>query len=146
MTSLIRESLRRRPRKFLFDQEDGTPYLKRNSFTKFSNRVLERLFGKKFTVSMMRHSFISEGVDYNESTPGALFETARHMHHSIAQQQLYRRKVNDPVETAGPTAGTAAPVYPQQQQLLPPAPPPPAPSPPALSSGFHPQEFITITF
>lgn len=93
LTAVIRESLRQRPRKFLFTQDDGSPYLKRNSFSKYSNRTLERLFGKKFTVGLMRHSYISEGIDFTHSLPGQLFDAAKHMHHSIAQQQLYRRRV-----------------------------------------------------
>lgn len=98
LTAIIRESLRQRPRKYLFCQENGEPYLRRNSFTKYSNRVLERLFLKKFTVSLMRHSYISEGIDFAQSPPGAIFSAAKHMHHSVAQQQLYRRKV-EPEET-----------------------------------------------
>jgi integrase len=97
LSAIIRESLRQRPRKYLFTQEDGsTPYLKRNSFSKFSNKILEKLFGKKFTVGLLRHSFISEGIDFAKSLPGELFDAAKHMRHSISQQQLYRRKV-DPV-------------------------------------------------
>ena len=96
LTLVIRESLRQRPRKYLFTQDDGTPYLKRNSFSKYSNRTLEKLFGKKFTVGLLRHSYISEGIDFTKSLPGELFDAAKHMRHSIAQQQLYRRKVESP--------------------------------------------------
>ena len=94
LTKIIHESLRQRPRFHLFaKQENGEPHVDRHVFTRYVNNELERLFEKRFTVGMMRHSFISEGVDYNKSTPGQLFQTAANMHHSIAQQQQYRRQV-----------------------------------------------------
>ena len=42
---------------------------------------------------MMRHSYISS-IDFTRATPGQLFNAAKHMHHSIGQQQLYRRRVD----------------------------------------------------
>ena len=92
LTSIIRASLRLQPRGFLFVDARGNPYTKSNSFTKFSNRVLERLFHKKCTVSMLRHSFISN-IDFNQSTPMQLLQTCRNMGHSLVQQQMYRRNV-----------------------------------------------------
>lgn len=92
LTAIIRASLARRPRQYLFTMRDGSPFSK-SSFIQYSNNILKRLFGRSFTVRMMRHSYISEGIDFNNSAPGDLFEAAKHMHHSVAQQQLYRRKV-----------------------------------------------------
>jgi hypothetical protein len=91
LTSVITTNLRRYPRDHLFVDVSGNPYIK-NSFTKYINRVLERLFGCRITVSLLRHSFISS-LDFNEKTPGELFQHSRHMMHSIGQQQLYRRKI-----------------------------------------------------
>ena len=132
LTAVIRESLRQRPRKHLFTKEDGTPYLKRNSFSKYSNRTLERFFGRKFTVGLLRHSFISEGINFSDSLPGELFDAAKHMRHSIAQQQLYRRKV-DPV--------------PQPTVILADTAPKPFPPPPLLvKKTFVPQGYIDVAF
>lgn len=89
---IIRASLIAHPRAYLFEDDNGQPYKKSNSFTQFSNRTLKRLFGKSFTVSLMRHSHISS-IDFNLSTPGELFQKSRNMAHSISMQQLYRRKV-----------------------------------------------------
>lgn len=94
LMNIIRESLRLKPRQYLFVQDNGHPYYLRNSFTKYTNRVLERLFGKNFTVSMLRHSFISEGIDFNKSSPGDIIQTAKNMHHSVAMQQMYRRIID----------------------------------------------------
>lgn len=101
LSDIIRTNLKKYPRSHLFVDSSGKPYVKSNSFTRFSNRVLERLFHKKFTVSMMRHSYISN-INFNESTPSELFEKSKNMAHSIAQQQLYRRKVPDDVVDAQP--------------------------------------------
>lgn len=135
LTKVIRASLNKHPRRFLFIQENGEPYLKRDSYTHFSNRALERLFGKRFTVTMIRHSFISEGLDFNSATPGELFDAAKDMHHSLAQQQLYRRKMHH-------LGGVSAPQQQPQLQQQPQAPPqqPPPPPPPR----FSPQEYITL--
>jgi hypothetical protein len=92
LMNVIEASLRQHPRTHLFVNTRGEPYLKQNSFTWFSNSTLEKIFGKKFTVSLMRHSFISN-LDFNAEVPAALFEKAKNMTHSLAQQQMYRRKV-----------------------------------------------------
>jgi integrase len=92
LLAVIKASLLAHPRAYLFVDESGQPYRKKNSFTKFSNRTLQRLFGKAFTVSMMRHSHISD-IDFNASTPGELIEKSRNMAHSLPMQQMYRRKV-----------------------------------------------------
>lgn len=92
LTDIIRASLANHPRYWLFTAREGSPHTKA-SYINFSNSVLRRLFGRRFTVRMMRHSYISEGINFATSTPGDLFEAAKHMHHSVAQQQLYRRKV-----------------------------------------------------
>lgn len=93
LLSIIKASLVSTPRAHLFVDESGEPYRKKNSFTKFSNRTLKRLFGKNFTVSLMRHSHISN-IDFNASTPGQLIEKSRNMAHSLTMQQLYRRHID----------------------------------------------------
>jgi integrase len=121
---IIRYSLRLLPRQYLFVDERGEPYTKKNSYTRFANRTLERLFGKKFTISLLRHSFISN-INFNESTPKQLFDHARNMAHSIGMQQLYRRKVPSlNVTREYPPAAAAAAAPPP-----PPRPPPHSPLP-----------------
>lgn len=92
LMGVIRQSLIRQPRAYLFVDDSGDAYASKNSYSKFSNRILKRLFGKSFTVSMMRHSHISN-IDFNASTPGQLMQTSKNMAHSLAMQQMYRRKV-----------------------------------------------------
>lgn len=105
LTAIIRESLRQHPRRWLFVKDDGEPFAVRATYRNFSNNTLQRIFGRRFSVGLMRHSYISEGIDYASSSPGDLFEAAKHMHHSLEMQQLYRRRVT-PTESALPTAVT----------------------------------------
>lgn len=100
LMDIIRLSLQRVPRTHLFVDDRGRPYQKQNSYTKFANRLLFHIFDKNITISLLRHSFIS-GLDFNARTPAELMEISRNMMHSIAMQQLYRRKVNLP--THAPT-------------------------------------------
>lgn len=95
LINIVLKSLEKDPREYLFVDESGRPYTKKNSYVKFANRILEKLFKKKFTIRMLRHSFISN-IDFNEKTPGQLMQHSHNMLHSIAQQQLYRRKVEEP--------------------------------------------------
>jgi hypothetical protein len=93
LLAVIRASLLCHPRRYLFVDRAGRPYELANSFTRHSNRVLKKLFGKSFSVSLMRHSHISD-TDFNASTPRDLIEKSKNMAHSITMQQLYRRKVD----------------------------------------------------
>ena len=90
LSEIIFESLRQSPRHYLFARMDGSAYDKK-AFVRRVNDELARLFGRRFTIGMLRHAFISEGIDFNEKRPGELFDIARNMHHSISQQQQYRR-------------------------------------------------------
>lgn len=90
LVSIIVQSLKLAPRKFLFERsEGGGPFLK-TQFRDFSNKVLIKLFKKQMGVSTLRHSFIS-ALDYNRLSPAQLKAIAYAMGHDVAQQQLYRR-------------------------------------------------------
>lgn len=132
LLNVIKANLIERPRAYLFVDDQGRPYHKTNSFTKMSNRTLRRIFGKSFTVSLMRHSHISN-IDFNASTPGELFQKSRNMAHSISMQQLYRRRVDplpDLVVSKDPGTACAAP-------------PPPDPS--GVSLGRNGERYLTLS-
>lgn len=79
-------------RKHLFVDCDGKPYTNRNSFTCFSNNTLKRLFGRSTTVTLLRHSYISN-INFNEEIPASLDNKAKMMTHSLGTQQIYRVKM-----------------------------------------------------
>ena len=91
LVKIIRASVEEHPREYLFVDSRGKPFLKRNSFIKWSNRCLETAFdGRRVTVNTLRHSYISS-LDFNTRTPGELMRTSKMMGHSIGMQQMYRR-------------------------------------------------------
>lgn len=84
----IRASLKRSPREWLFRSRDGKPY-SANSYTKWANGVLARLFGRPLTISLIRHSFINT-LDFNTLTVHEKEQIAKDMSHTVATQDRYR--------------------------------------------------------
>lgn len=88
----IKDSLRRHPREYLFVNKFGQPYASNNAFTKFVIRTFENHFGTKTGVTMLRHIYITEKVDFNES--GEVLEDIAHqMLHSTSVQKKYNWSV-----------------------------------------------------
>jgi hypothetical protein len=87
----IRASLEAIPREYLFvSPRSKRPFDKENTFNKWANRVLKRIFNDKFTLSMLRHIFITRRDLQMESKSGLEQEKlARQMGHSIEQQRQY---------------------------------------------------------
>ena len=98
----LKASLKKIPREWLFVDKFGKPYVATNSYTKWANRALNRLFGKPLTITMIRHSFISS-LDQNTLTILEKEEIAKEMAHSRGMQELYRfvHKENNGKEEAG---------------------------------------------
>ena len=92
LVNVIIANLEKSPRKYLIVSTAGTPYEKRNSYTKYANSILADIFGKNITVSLLRHSYISN-LDFNELSPKDLQRISKNMQHSVGMQQLYRRRV-----------------------------------------------------
>ena len=107
LVNIIRASMEEHPREYLFVDSRKNPFLKRNSFIKWSNRCLETAFeGRRVTVNTLRHSYISS-LDFNTRTPGELMRTSKMMGHSMGMQQLYRR-IPDSEETGQKTTETCS--------------------------------------
>jgi hypothetical protein len=112
LVRIIARNLERLPREYLIIDTAGEPYTNPGSFNKYVNRTLAELFGKRVTINLLRHSFVS-GLDFNRKTPKDLMTISKNMMHSIGMQQLYRRHVDpmqvtlaesvatDPVRTEG---------------------------------------------
>ena len=89
----IQASLEKRPRDFLFMDRSGQPY-KAASFTKWANRVLQKLFGRSLTISLIRHSYINS-LDFNKLTVEEKERIAKDMAHTVATQDRYRLIFNE---------------------------------------------------
>jgi hypothetical protein len=86
----IRDSLKKYPRNFLFTDRNSNPYLEKKSYSSFVIRTFEKLFNKKIGVTMLRHIYIREKLDFNNMTQEELEDEARLMTHSPELQRLYR--------------------------------------------------------
>jgi hypothetical protein len=85
----LHASLKKCPREWLFVDKFGKPYKAANSYTRWANRALLRLFGKPLTITLIRHSYISS-LDQNALTTLEKEEIAKEMAHSRGMQELYR--------------------------------------------------------
>lgn len=95
VTTIIRKSLEFKPRNYLFisfhGKLSGMPYSKKNSYSQFVRRVFEKHFGKTMGVSLWRHVYIGEHIDFNGPSYAELKNNARLSGHSIdTQMKIYR--------------------------------------------------------
>ena len=84
----VMDSLRIHPREYLFINIFKKPFGNNNAFTKFVIRTFEHFFGRRTGVTMLRHIFITEKVDMNESQE-YLEEISQKMMHSKELQRKY---------------------------------------------------------
>jgi hypothetical protein len=97
------ESIRRHPRKYLFVGQDGQAFRSSNAYSQFVIRTYTKVFGKRTGVTMHRHIFISEKIDFNKDSSNKLDYFTKWMGHSPAQQRDYRlifdKEKNDPFKS-----------------------------------------------
>lgn len=92
LVQVIKRSLEKSPRDFLFVDVNGNAFEKMDSYIRNINRTLESIFSKPLTPSLIRHSFIVYERTQNKS-PGEEEDTAKKMLHSIKMKNRYRIKV-----------------------------------------------------
>jgi|688.fasta_scaffold05342_2 hypothetical protein len=81
-------SLQKQPREFLFVNARNQPFT-RDTFSKWSSRILEKLFGVVTTLTTIRHLYISS-LDFNKMSTKQLEQISKQMGHSLAMQSQYR--------------------------------------------------------
>ena len=88
----IINSLKQKPREYLFTTKSGKPYLKANSFDKWANRELKKVFKKPdFSLVMFRHIYLSNpNLHLKDKNLSERQEIAHNMGHSTTQQDRYR--------------------------------------------------------
>jgi hypothetical protein len=82
----IADSLIERPRDYLFGKRSA------NTYVKWCNRMLSRMFERPLTIGLIRHAAINK-MDMNKNTTKEKEEMARQMMHNLRQQELYRLDV-----------------------------------------------------
>lgn len=100
----IRESLRLRPRKYLFHHvgHPDVPY-SRSAFSDWTRLRLKAIFGKPVSLTIIRHAFISDTVDFNRPLK-ELQQLASSMGHTVSTQKRYQHIIPDDMRTKGPAA------------------------------------------
>ncbi len=86
--TLINESLKDIPRKYLFERGDDKPHTQ-NSFCKWANSQLKIMFNMDITLTFIRHLFLNT-VDTNNTSAAELKRIGDLMGHSILTQKLYK--------------------------------------------------------
>lgn len=85
----IGTSLTRWPREYLFVKEDGEP-MSNNTYTKFVQATFADLFGRATGVSLLRHIYISEKLDFDNMTLEEQNAEAKLMLHTSGLQRQYK--------------------------------------------------------
>ena len=95
ITDIIRHSLTRFPRDFLFVTSDGNgPYTNNNSYGKFVKRTFFKHFGRPMGVSLWRNVYIRANINFNETSYETIAETAKLLGHSVDQMFKTYRKID----------------------------------------------------
>lgn len=84
----IKENLKEDPREWLFMDRNEQPY-RVNSYNRWVNRTLKKLFNKPLTISLIRHSYINS-LDFNKLSVIEKENIAKDMAHTVNTQDRYR--------------------------------------------------------
>jgi hypothetical protein len=85
----IQISLSRWPRNYLFRKEDGEP-MSNNTYTVFVKKTFEIFFGRATGVSLLRHIYVTEKMNYDNMTLEEQNYEAKLMMHSSGLQRKYK--------------------------------------------------------
>lgn len=85
----IVRSLKRWPREYLFVKENMEP-MSNNTYSHFVTTTFEDFFGRGTGVSLLRHIYISEKLDFDNMTLEEQEEEARYMLHTSGLQRQYK--------------------------------------------------------
>jgi hypothetical protein len=90
--SLVRDietSLARWPREYVFRKDDGKP-MSNNTYSAFVKKTFEEFFGRGTGVSLLRHIYITEKLDFDDMTIEEQNEEAKLMLHTTGLQRQYK--------------------------------------------------------
>lgn len=85
----LKTSLSRWPRKYVFQKADGTP-MSNNTYSAFVRSTFEHYFGRATGVSLLRHIYITEKLDFDDMTLEEQAEEAKLMLHTAGLQRAYK--------------------------------------------------------
>jgi hypothetical protein len=85
----LRISLGCHPRNYVFTKTDGTP-MSNNTYSVFVKHTFEELFGRSTGVSLLRHIYITEKLDFDDMTIQEQEDEAKLMLHTSGLQRRYK--------------------------------------------------------
>ena len=85
----IHTSLSRFPRAYLFRKDDGEP-MSNNTYSVFVKKTFEEFFGRATGVSLLRHIYITEKLDFDDMTLEEQNAEAKLMLHTSGLQRKYK--------------------------------------------------------
>ncbi len=85
----VQTSLARWPRDFLFRKDDGEP-MSNNTYSVFVKKTFEEFFGRATGVSLLRHIYITEKLDFDDMTLEEQEAEAKLMLHTSGLQRKYK--------------------------------------------------------
>jgi len=85
----IQQSLRRWPREYLFRKDDGQP-MSNNTYSAFVKSTFQLIFGRATGVSLLRHIYITEKLNYENMTLEEQDTEAKLMLHTSGLQHQYK--------------------------------------------------------
>ena len=83
----LQESLKNKPRRYLFTREDNSAYPDRKQYSTWACRTLTRVLKHPMTLTTLRHLFISQHMQ--NKSPSELTEMAKKMGHTRSMQRAY---------------------------------------------------------
>jgi hypothetical protein len=89
-TNDIKTSLKLFPREYLIVNRFGNPFATNDAYSKYIKTVFVRLFGKETGVTMLRHVYITEKLNFEEMDDNVLESEAKAMLQSTYCQRQYR--------------------------------------------------------
>ena len=93
-TLVIRDSLRRWPRNYLFTNAKNEPF-DNHAYAHFVQRSFHKMFGRNTGMSLLRHIFVSEQADLATMSDRDKEELAGKMMHSTREQMTTYRYIDD---------------------------------------------------
>ena len=85
----IEDSLRRWPRTYLFQKANGEA-MSNNTYSAFVKSTFQLLFGRATGVSLLRHIYLTEKMDFDDTTLEEQEDVARLMLHTSGLQRKYK--------------------------------------------------------
>lgn len=85
----IETSLRRWPREYLIRKDDGEP-MSNNTYSAFVKATFQQIFGRATGVSLLRHIYITEKLNYEDMTLEEQDHEAKLMLHTSGLQHQYK--------------------------------------------------------